>query len=271
MNGFGRYLDYPVIKEGKKYYIEDEGQRIPLEGEDLQEKKQFKAFIYKDHGHKLKATTKEPKITLGEIRPLRVVSATKIGAFVDIGLERDVLCPFTEQVYPLKEGTIQLFYLYVDKSDRLALTTKIKDHLKGNKDLQVGDSVTGVVYHHKKDLGYFVAVNYMYDGLIPNKEAKGVYVIGEEVKARVIFTHEDGKLTLTTKDSVKNRLEKDSQTLLTLLKRKKGILEIGDKSSPEKIYAETKLSKKAFKRAAGRLYKNRMVEISDYSIKLLKK
>lgn len=270
MKALGQYIEGIVRKEGQGYYFESQGEKIPLFERGLKEGQTTQAFIYKDHKNQLKATTKKPKITLGEIRPLRIVSTTKIGAFVDIGLDRDVLCPFTEQVYPLKEGSIQLFYLYVDKSNRLALTTKIKDHLQGNKNFHPGDQVKGVVYHHKKNLGYLVAIDYQYDGLIPEKEASEIYIVGEEVQGRVIFTHEDGKVTITTKASVSNRLEKDAQTLLTILKRNKGVLAIGDKSSPEKIYDQTKLSKKAFKRAAGRLYKNRLVVIEDYSIRLVK-
>lgn len=270
MNALGKQVEVEVKKEGKNFYCDLDGQRIPFRESDLKEKDKVLAFIYRDHDKEFQATIQEPKISLGQIRSLRVVSATKIGAFVDIGIDRDVLCPFTEQVYPLKEGSVQLFYLYIDKSNRLALTTKIKDHLKGNKTFHPGDQVKGVVYHHKAKLGYFVAIDYQYDGLIPEKEATGIYIVGEEVQGRVIFAHEDGKITMTTKASVSNRLEKDAQTLLTILKRNKGHLALGDKSSPEKIYQATKLSKKAFKRAAGRLYKNRLATIKDYSIDLIK-
>lgn len=238
-----------ILRRGEESVLLSSG-----EGKDLKDGDRVEAFVYEPE-EGIAATLKTPKIQVGEVRPLQVVSKTKFGAFVDIGLDKDVLCPFDEQAERLREGNTYLFYMYEDRSGRLAVSNLIKERLKNNSPYKKGDEVEGVVYHHKRGLGYFIAVDGKYDGMIPEQEMIGIPEEMETVKGRVINILPDGKLTVTSRERAKVTREKDSEKLEKLFGKYKGVIPVGDKSSPDKIRKVTGLSKKAFKRAAGTLYR----------------
>lgn len=143
------------------------------------------------------ATKKQPKIELGKIARLEVKDITRIGAFLDCGLDKDILLPFKEQTSKLVKGQKYLVYLYIDKSNRLALTMRIKNLLKNDSGYIKNDWVEGVIYNIVDGLGAFVAVDNKYEGLIPASELTGVVDLGEEVKCRVTDVKSDGKLDLS--------------------------------------------------------------------------
>ena len=198
---------------------------------------------------------------------LEVREVTKIGAFLDIGLERDVLLPYKEQTYRVKAGDRCLAALYTDRSARLAATMKIYPYLTADSPYKKDDRVTGRVYEKSDNWGLFVAVDNRYMGLIPTRELFGDVRLGDVVEARVARVHEDGKLDLSLRERRENQMDIDSQTILTVIDEYDGVLPFGEKVSPEIIKREFNMSKNAFKRALGHLLKAGAVEITEKYIK----
>ncbi|NMA86749.1 MAG: S1 RNA-binding domain-containing protein [Tissierellia bacterium] len=236
--------------------------------EDLKVGDMVEVFIYRDFQDRLTATIRRPKVVLGEIGSLKVVDITKIGAFLDWGLEKDLFLPFKEQSMKLEKGREYLIALYIDKSDRLCGTMKIKDYLESDSPYKEGDWVKGTIYSINDEFGAFVAVDNKYEGLIPKKELIGVYVPGEEVELRVTHVKPDGKLDLSLRDKFYIEIEDDAELILNKAKEKGGILMLNDNSSPKAIRKELNMSKSAFKRAVGKLLKEGQIEFIEDGIKL---
>lgn len=224
-------------------------------------------FIYRDSEDRLIATRTAPKLEVGQMAELEVREVTKIGAFLDIGLERDVLLPYKEQTYRVKAGDRCLAALYTDRSARLAATMKIYPYLTADSPYQKDDRVTGRVYEKSDNWGLFVAVDNQYMGLIPTRELFGDVRLGDVVEARVARVHEDGKLDLSLRERRENQMDIDAQTILTVIDEYDGVLPFGEKVSPEIIKREFNMSKNAFKRALGHLLKAGAVEITEKYIK----
>jgi len=229
---------------------------------------QIEVFVYKDSMDRMIATTKTPKITLGEIAVLTVKERTRIGAFLDWGLEKDLLLPFKEQTEPIRQGGSCLVRLYTDKSNRLCATMRVYDYLKPNDRYQTGDQVKGTIYRINPDMGAFVAVDNCYYGLIPKKELFDNYRCGDEVTARVTAVREDGKLNLALRDKAYLQMDEDAEVILSVIHDFGGALPFGEKADPQVIKRELKMSKNAFKRALGRLLKEGKIEIRDDAVLL---
>ncbi len=228
-------------------------------------------FLYKDSSDRLIATTNEPKITLGEIKALKVADTGKIGAFLDWGLEKDLLLPFREQTAKVRKGDEVLVSLYIDKSDRLCATMKVYDMLRQDSPYQKDDRVKGIIYDTSDNFGVFVAVDDCFSALIPKREAFGSLRVGERIQARVIRVREDGKLDLAVREKSFMQMDADAGMIWERLKENGGKLPFTDKAEPERIKAEFGLSKNAFKRAVGRLLKEGKIEIREESIEICKK
>lgn len=233
----------------------------------IKKEDQVLAFVYKDKG-RLWASRKKPYLELGQIGLLKVVAKTKIGAFMDLGLAKDVLLPFLETMGEVHEGQYYLVRLYLDKTNRLALTMKIKDYLEKSAPYKKDDLVEGTIYSIHKDHGIFIAVDEKYDSLVPKEEARGIYQVGETVAAKVRSVNADGRLVLSFDNQAHFQIDEDAERLLDLLEDNEGILKIGDKSKPEEIKKLTGMSKSDFKRAAGKLYKEREIKIYPEKIVL---
>lgn len=228
-------------------------------------------FLYKDSSDRLIATTNEPKLTLGELAVLKVVDVGKIGAFLDWGLEKDLLLPFREQTAKVRKGDEVLAALYVDKSGRLCATMKVYEKLRQDAPYQKDDQVEGIVYDTSDNFGVFVAVDDCYSALIPKREAFGKLRVGERVHARVIKVREDGKLDLAVREKAFLQMDTDAQMIMERLEASGGKLPFTDKADPELIKRELGLSKNAFKRAVGRLLKSGKIEIREKSIEICQK
>lgn len=237
--------------------------------DDLKIGDDIEVFVYNDSEDRIISTVRKPKITLDGLAVLKVVETTGIGAFLDWGLEKDLLLPFKEQEGEVKKGGEYLVSLYVDKSSRLCATMKIYDKLSCKSPYKNNDRVHGIIYSFNPQYGYFVAVDNRYHGLILLKEAYGSYSIGGTVDARIKKVREDGKLELSERESAVDAIDSDAQMIMDLLKKHKGKLNLNDNSSPEKINEELHISKKAFKRAVGRLMKEGAVKITDEGIESL--
>lgn len=256
-------------KDGIIKLSDADGDKVSLakgEGEKLKVGEEVEAFVYNIH-EEFEATLKRPYAQVGELKKLRVVDKAKVGYFVDNGIGKDIFLPFKESFGRLTVGDEYLFYLYHDKSDRLALTMNIKDKLSTEGHLKVNDIVKGTIYSIGRP-GAFVAIENKYDGMIPIEEIKGIHKIGEEVEARVQRILKTGFITLTFREKAYKQIDADSDLILELLEDNGGVLELGDKSDPELIKDLTGLSKKAYKRAVGHLYKNRKINIYDTKIEL---
>lgn len=228
-------------------------------------------FLYKDSSDRLIATTAMPKIVLGELAVLTVKDTGRIGAFLDWGLEKDLLLPFREQTKKVKKGDQVLVALYVDKTGRLCATMKVYDKLSKDSPYQKDDHVEGIVYELSDNFGVFVAVDNCYSALIPKREPSGDLKVGDRVQARVTKVHEDGKMDLSVREKAFIQMDVDAQMIMKRMEELGGRLPFNDKADPEIIKAEFGLSKNAFKRAVGRLLKERKIEINGKYIEIREK
>ena len=258
---FGVYL--ATSMEDRENRVLLPGKQVPA-GANVGD--EIEVFLYKDSQDRPIATTNTPKLTLGETARLKVVSVGKVGAFLDWGLEKDLFLPFREQIVKVKEGDEVIVALYLDKSSRLCATMRIYPYLSTKSPYQAEDEVTGTIYEISQNFGAFVAVDDKYSALIAKKELYGELKVLQQVSARVIKVKEDGKLDLSIRQKAHIQMDTDAQALLELLAQNGGKLPIGDKSTPDKIRKWTGMSKNEFKRAAGRLYKERKVMVEAEQI-----
>jgi len=239
-------------------------KQVPLEAGIGSE---IEVFIYKDSRDRVIATTRTPLIELGRTAMLNVVEVGSIGAFLDWGLEKDILLPFKEQTVRVKAGTQYLVAIYIDKSQRLCATMKVYEYLRKDSPYKKEDTVTGIIYEISEEFGIFVAVDNQYSALIPRKEAGGNYKVGDVIQARVTDVKEDGKLDLSTRQKAYLQMDEDAENILAVIDEFDGVLSFNDKATPEVIKREFGLSKNAFKRAVGRLLKEGKIDITENGIK----
>ncbi|MGN0331364.1 MAG: S1 RNA-binding domain-containing protein [Kineothrix sp.] len=228
----------------------------------------LRVFIYRDSRDRMIATSSQPGITLGQVGLLRVSQVGKIGAFLDWGLEKELLLPFREQTRRVKEGEECLAALYIDKSDRLCATMKLYPYLKKDGSFQKDDRVQGRVYEISSNFGAFVAVEDTYSGLIPMKEMYGQVAVGDMVTARITAVKEDGKLDLSIREKAYLQIGKDAEKIMEVIQSYDGVLPFNDKASPETIRRELQMSKNEFKRAVGNLLKAGRITIAEKCIRL---
>lgn len=226
----------------------------------------IRVFIYKDSEDRLIATTAEPKLEVGQVALFKVKENTKIGSFLDMGLEKDLLLPFKEQTVKMRPGEECLAALYVDKSGRLAATMKVYPYLELAQGYKKDDRVTGRVYEVNDRFGVFVAVDDKYYGMLPIKEVFRTFRVGEVVEARITKIRPDGKLDLSCREKAYLQMNDDVELILKVIDEFDGVLPFNDKASPEVIKREFNLSKNAFKRAVGHLLKEGKIEITEKSI-----
>ncbi len=227
----------------------------------------LEVFLYKDSQDRLIATTKTPKLVMGEVAELTVVQTGKIGAFLDWGLEKDLFLPFRQQVKQVKEGDRVLVSLYVDKSQRLCATMNVYHNLQSDSPYHTGDQIIGRAYAASEEFGVFVAVDNRYSALIPKKECYGQVLLGEDVRARVTKVQPDGRLVLSIREKSHLQIREDAEKILELLGSYDGVLPFNDRVSPAIILRETGMSKNAFKRAVGYLLKAGEIEITEKVIR----
>lgn len=276
----GEYNTLEVLRDAEHgYYLGDEEGNdvlIPMKWvpDDIEIGDEIDVFVYKDSYDRPIATTQDPAGTVGDFVCLKVVQITKVGAFVDWGLEKDLLIPFAEQpIEKLQLGEEVLVFIYLDEvTDRIAATTRLSLVLENDDlDIKEGEEVEIKIWK-KTDLGYSVAVEDEYLGLLPHIEVFQDIKIGETRKAFVkrIKKGRDGDnlIDISLRKSIGEMVEPDSQMILDKLKEAGGFLEFNDKSSPESIKKTFKMSKKAFKRAVGNLYKKRMIKLGDNGIRV---
>lgn len=227
----------------------------------------LEVFVYRDSKDRMIATTNTPYLMMGQVAELTVSQVGKFGAFLDWGLEKDLLLPFKQQQYKVQTKDKVLVSLYIDKSQRLCATMNVYPNLRADSTYQKDDSVTGRVYTISEEFGAFVAVDNRYSALIPKKELYGNVRVGMDVTARVTEVKPDGRLNLSIRDKAYLQIEKDAKEVLEIIDSYDGVLPFHDKVSPEIIKRETGMSKNEFKRAVGKLLKEGKIEIGEKVIR----
>jgi len=256
------------------YLGDQEGQDILLpikyipEGIDIND--EIEVFVYRDSEDRLIATTLEPRIQLNGFASLRVKDVNDFGAFLDWGLEKDLMVPYREQMTRMRVGQYQIVYLYVDeKTGRLAATNKLDRFLEVEPvDLSEGQKVDLLVWT-ETDLGYNVIINQKYKGLLYKNQIFSVVEPGDEVTGYIKHLREDGKIDVSLQQQGFAAIEANAQIVLDVLKKNNGFLPLTDDSSPEDIMDHMQMSKKTFKKAIGTLYKQRLIELQDKGISLI--
>ena len=260
---FGVYLSDGSGAESKVLLPQ---KQVPAQ---VQTGDEIEVFVYRDSKDRLIATTNMPKLTLHGVAKVRVAQVGKVGAFLDWGLEKDLLLPYKEQTRRVAEGEECLVALYIDKSDRLCATMNVYPYLSTDSPYKAEDRVSGTVYEISDNFGAFVAVDDRYSGLIPKKELYGTVQIGDIIQARVTAVKEDGKLNLSIREKAYLQIDTDAQKVMDIIYSFDGVLPFTDKASPEVIKRETQMSKNEFKRAVGRLLKEGKIQITERAIRAI--
>ena len=257
------------------YLTESEGDRervlLPKSGlpVGLEIGDEVNAFLYRDSKDRLIATLKEPKIVLRKPAVLRVTDITKIGAFLDWGLEKELFLPYKEMTREPKRGDEILVRLYIDRSNRPAASMRgIYDLLSTRAPYVTGDEVQARIYEFGHDFGTFVAVSDKYSAMLPKHEDVSGYRIGDVLTVRITGVKEDGKLDVSLRKKAHEQIDEDANKVFSLIESYAGVLPFTEKADPEVIKRETGLSKNAFKRAVGHLYKERKITLDDGRIRI---
>lgn len=258
------------------YLIDDKEKEVLLPNkyvsETLKVGDSIDVFIYKDSEDRIVATTVNPTIKRHEFAFLKVKDVNKYGAFLDWGLDKDLLVPFFEQNNKMEAGKSYVVYLYLDQeTDRLVASSKIDDFIEDEDIDLVEDQEVDIIVTKRTDLGFKVIIDQLFEGLVYHNEIFKPLEIGDTLKAYVKPLREDGKIDLILqKAGYKNVNEPNSILILDKIKSNNGFLGLNDKSSPEDIYNKVGLSKKAFKKAIGGLYKQKLILIEKNGLYLTK-
>jgi hypothetical protein len=227
-------------------------------------------FIIRDSDDRLLATTVKPLATANTFAFLEVKQVNNIGAFLDWGMDKDLLVPFREQSSPMEEGKSYVVFVYEDEqSNRLIASSKLSRFIvREDIDLETGDVVELLVYSKTK-LGYNAIINNLYSGLIYENEIFESIRIGDHLKGYVKTIREDNKIDLSLQKSGFELMDDAKWKILSLLKNENGFLALHDNSSPEEVKAKLQMSKKAFKKAIGSLYREKLVTLTDKGVQLV--
>jgi hypothetical protein len=261
-----RFVDFGAYLESDEGDILLPKSKIP-HGTEIGE--MLDVFIYKDSENRLIATTDTPKIIINQCAFLEVMDVNKYGAFLDWGIENQLLVPFREQTTTMNVGSKYMVYLYLDKvSDRLVATMRVEKHLsKDPGDLAEKEKVNLYIYQ-KTPIGYKAVINQKNIGLLYAGDLLQKIHIGDQRQGYIKTIREDHKIDLSLQPIGFERLKTIPEMILNELQNNKGVLSLNDKSSPEKIKERLGISKSDFKKAVGMLFKQKKIEIREDGITL---
>lgn len=257
----GAFLDAETGRTNDDILLHKTQQTEPVHIGD-----QVKVFLYLDPKHRLTASMRVPRLKEGQIARMRVINVTKDGAFLDVGAERGIFMPYAGMRGKLQIGEVVWAKLYTDKSGRLAVTMKVEDEMRRASvkavDVHKGQMVKGSVYNIT-DSGAFMLTTERYIAFIANKEMQEHPRVGQELEARVTYVRPDGRINASLREAKEKALVSDADKILMFLQSNNGRMPYCDTSSPEIIKGKFKISKAAFKRALGHLYKDGLIEMKD--------
>lgn len=258
---FGLYLDF----NGEEILIPIKFVPEGTKPEDV-----IDVFVYRDSEDRLIATSQKPFGELDDFVSLVVKESTRHGAFLDWGLEKDLFVPFREQARRMEAGEHHVVRICLDPmTDRLIGVSKLNTFFsQDTSDLEEGTKVELLVYG-RSDLGYNTVVDNKYSGLIYASNVVGHLNVGSKMTGFIEKVRVDGKLDIRIKEIGVNAIDGDMELVLSRLKENEGFLPVNDKSDPEEISVRLGLSKKAFKKAIGGLYKNKIITIKEEGIRII--
>ena len=255
------------------YLMDEDGFEVLLPNKyvpkDVEIDDDIEVFVFKDSEDRLTATTLRPKITLHEFGCLQVSEVTKFGAFLDWGLEKDLLVPFAEQSRKMQKGDHYIVFLYIDEqTNRLVASSKLSRFFEPEiQDIKEQDEVD-LLIGHPTDIGFNVIINNKYKGLIYKNEVFQDLRLGLRTKGYIKQIRPDHKIDVSLQKQGFQKVEPNAQKILQVLERQNGFMPLNDKSSPEEITRKLQMSKKTFKKAIGGLYKKRLIRIESDGIYL---
>ena len=258
--------------EGKFVHLGDEHDQVPLLRRDFpgqaEEGKEVTVFTYFDNNKQLIATTQLPSLEVGDVGSFKIKNTNTIGAFIDIGTERDILIPFPEQKDELEEGRWALvILLYDEMSQRVFASTKLTKHLKNHYiPFERGDEVDMII-GERMEFGRRVIIEGKYLGVLFKQEMLRDYGEGDKCKG-YIRKVEGTEITVSTQKEGVELIEEAMERILSVLESNKGYLRLSDESEPEDIKRYLTMSKKTFKKACGQLYKEQKITLTDRGIRL---
>ncbi len=273
----GKEIELKIAKRATfgLYLADDSGEEVLLPNkyctEEMKPGDTTRVFVYKDYEGKKVATTLTPKVFIHEFALLKVSAVTGVGAFLDWGLEKELMVPFREQKQKMEAGRWYIVYLDLDeKSDRLYASNRVERFLQNDQiSVKEGEEVSLVVLQ-KTDLGYSVIVNHKHKGLIFDNEIFQDIRVGNQLKGYVKKIRDDNKIDISIQAiGFRNVNDSNSELIYKTLAENGGFLAVTDKSSPDDIYTQFGISKKAFKKSLGALYKQKKVDIQADGIKLI--
>ncbi|WP_288428096.1 S1-like domain-containing RNA-binding protein [uncultured Spirosoma sp.] len=237
---------------------------------DLRVEDEIDVFIYTDSEDRPIATTLTPHIMRDEFAPLPVVAVSNVGAFLNWGLEKDLLVPFREQSKPMREGEWYVVFLYLDEdTGRLVASSKVSRFLDPDASDLVANDPVDLLAYEITDLGVNVIINDRYQGLLYHNELFRSVQVGDRMPGFVKRVRDDNRVDVSLQQMGFENVEPSAQRILEALQQQKGFLPLNDSSPPEAIHKALEMSKKTFKKAIGTLYKDRRIEIRDDGIALL--
>jgi hypothetical protein len=251
---------------------ENDGQEVTLpHPAEVNTEEALNAFVYMNSDGRLMATLKTPKAVVEEFAVLEVVDMNDDGAFLDLGIEKDVFVPMREQKRPMRKGERYVVYLYVNEfNSRIEGSSRLSSYiLEDGFEFEEGDEVL-LYISDPGDLGYNAIINKQYTGILYHNELYEHLNPGEIRKGYIKKIREGNKIDLSLNPIGYEHILDTKKVILGKLEESGGVLDLGDKSSPVEIYRRLKISKKAFKKTIGGLYKDRLIEVSDHEIKRVK-
>jgi predicted RNA-binding protein (virulence factor B family) len=270
----GQYNELTILRftAPGAYLGDDQDNDVLLPGkyitDDMKEGELITVFLYKDSEDRIVATTETPLITMGGFNFLKVIEVTAFGAFLDWGLEKDLMVPFKEQNQLMEEGKYYLVTLQLDSlTDRLFASTKVNRYFTECTDQEIINEEVDILIGDTTDLGVKVIVNDMYIGIIFKNDVSKSFRRGAYTKGYIYNIREDGKVDVRFEKAGFVKFDEAAERILELVKERK-VIYLSDKSDPDEIREQVGMSKKTFKQAIGKLYKAHMINISKNSIEL---
>jgi len=273
----GEYSELTILRETSVglFLGDDEGEDVLLPNKYCPEKfdigDKIRVFVYLDYDERKVATNLTPKINLHEFALLEVTAVANVGAFLDWGMEKNLMVPFKEQRQKMEVGRWYIVYLDIDEqTNRLYASNRIEKRLQNNTlTVAEGDEVEVLVFQ-KTDIGFSVIVNNAHKGLLFKNEVFTELRVGDKVTGYVKKIREENKIDIALQPSgYINFIESTSEEVYRVLVANRGFLAVTDKSAPAMIYEKFGISKKAFKKAVGDLYKQRKITIEEGCIRVV--
>jgi predicted RNA-binding protein (virulence factor B family) len=264
--------------------VKDLDQGVYLDGEDRGEillprryvpqdcnpGSSIEVFIYRDSGDRIIATTQKPFAMVGQFAALKVVSVNSSGAFLDCGLDKDLLVPFREQKQKMEEGRSYVVFVYIDdKTDRIAASSKLDKFLGRQTGHFQQDQEVELLVCEQTEIGYKAIINNTHWGILYKNEVFGHLEQGRHIQGYIKKVRDDGKIDLSLHKPGYEKVDDLSGRIIHILREQRGFIPITDKSSPEIIYDLFGVSKKTYKKAIGALYKKRVIILEEDGIRLI--